>query len=89
VEGSLAEGQGFEPWIQVTPDNRLAGGRTRPLCDPSAANILPGIAKGRQGKQVESKMLDRSAQKGIMLAAAFVELVNCLSFRTIVAAPHF
>src|SRR5262245_31874486 len=30
-----AEEQGFEPWTQVSPGNRLAGGRTRPLCDSS------------------------------------------------------
>ena len=26
---------GFEPMREVSPPNRLAGGRTRPLCDPS------------------------------------------------------
>ena len=31
----LAEGMGFEPMREVSPPNRLAGGRTRPLCDPS------------------------------------------------------
>jgi hypothetical protein len=40
MEFGLAEGQGFEPWIPVTRDNRLAGGRTRPLCDPSDCNAL-------------------------------------------------
>ena len=32
---SLAEGMGFEPMRGFSPPNRLAGGRTRPLCDPS------------------------------------------------------
>lgn len=31
----MAEGEGFEPSIPVTRDKRLAGARTRPLCDPS------------------------------------------------------
>ena len=26
---------GFEPMREFSPPNRLAGGRTRPLCDPS------------------------------------------------------
>ena len=26
---------GFEPMRGISPPNRLAGGRTRPLCDPS------------------------------------------------------
>ena len=30
-----AEEEGFEPSTQVSPGNRLAGGRTRPLCDSS------------------------------------------------------
>ena len=30
-----AEGMGFEPMRGISPPNRLAGGRTRPLCDPS------------------------------------------------------
>ena len=34
-EVQLAEGMGFEPMREVSPPNRLAGGRTRPLCDPS------------------------------------------------------
>ena len=32
---TLAEGVGFEPTIEETLDKRLAGARTRPLCDPS------------------------------------------------------
>ena len=31
----MAEGVGFEPTTPVSQGNRLAGGRTRPLCDPS------------------------------------------------------
>ncbi len=31
----VAEGVGFEPTIPVSQDKRLAGARTRPLCDPS------------------------------------------------------
>ena len=33
--GFMAEGMGFEPMRGVSPPNRLAGGRTKPLCDPS------------------------------------------------------
>ncbi len=31
----MAEGEGFEPSTDVTTGKRLAGARTRPLCDPS------------------------------------------------------
>ena len=31
----MAEGVGFEPTTPMTQGTRLAGGRTRPLCDPS------------------------------------------------------
>ncbi len=31
----MAEGEGFEPSKDVTTLTRLAGGCTRPLCDPS------------------------------------------------------
>ena len=36
----MAEGMGFEPMRELTPPNRLAGGRTRPLCDPSCLSRL-------------------------------------------------
>ena len=32
----LAEGVGFEPTTPVSQGKRLAGARTRPLCDPSS-----------------------------------------------------
>ncbi len=35
----MAEGMGFEPMRGLSPPNRLAGGRTRPLCDPSKLSI--------------------------------------------------
>ncbi len=31
----MAEGVGFEPTRGISPPKRLAGARTRPLCDPS------------------------------------------------------
>ena len=31
----MAEGVGFEPTSPITQAKRLAGARTRPLCDPS------------------------------------------------------
>ena len=34
----LAEGMGFEPMTPITRSTRLAGGRTQPLCDPSAGH---------------------------------------------------
>ena len=40
----LAEGEGFEPSVQVTLDNRFQGGRTRPLCEPSRAGPSSGQA---------------------------------------------
>ncbi len=33
----LAEGEGFEPSTPIIRGKRLAGARTRPLCDPSLA----------------------------------------------------
>ena len=33
----LAEGVGFEPTTPVSQGKRLAGARTRPLCDPSSS----------------------------------------------------
>ena len=36
----VAEGAGFEPAIPVSQDKRLAGARTRPLCDPSKKRIF-------------------------------------------------
>src|SRR5581483_4165467 len=35
IARKMAEGLGFEPRTGFSPCNRLAGGRTRPLCDPS------------------------------------------------------
>ncbi len=35
----LAEGAGFEPATPIARGNRLAGGRTRPLCDPSVSEM--------------------------------------------------
>jgi hypothetical protein len=35
----MAEGMGFEPMTPVSRGNRLAGGRTRPLCDPSKRSV--------------------------------------------------
>jgi hypothetical protein len=35
----MAEGMGFEPMTPISRSNRLAGGRTRPLCDPSSGNL--------------------------------------------------
>ena len=34
----MAEGPGFEPGTPISQGNRLAGGRTRPLCDPSTSH---------------------------------------------------
>ena len=39
----VAEGMGFEPMRGISPPNRLAGGRTRPLCDPSKASNIAKI----------------------------------------------
>ena len=42
----MAEGMGFEPMKEISPLKRLAGARTRPLCDPS--NLPNNIAKKHQ-----------------------------------------
>ena len=34
-QGLVAEGMGFEPMSPLSQTKRLAGARTRPLCDPS------------------------------------------------------
>ncbi len=36
----VAEGEGFEPSTPVSQSKRLAGARTRPLCDPSAQSLI-------------------------------------------------
>ena len=46
-----AEGEGFEPSAQVTPGSRLAGGCTRPLCDPS--RILAKDVAAAEGEGFE------------------------------------
>ena len=43
----MAEGMGFEPMTPVSQGNRLAGGRTRPLCDPSAHSAILAFGHGR------------------------------------------
>ena len=35
MDNIMAEGVGFEPTTPVSQGKRLAGARTRPLCDPS------------------------------------------------------
>src|SRR5690606_27091875 len=39
VSGEVAERVGFEPTTEVSPGKRLAGARTRPLCDLSAVIV--------------------------------------------------
>ena len=39
----MAEGPGFEPGTPISQGNRLAGGRTRPLCDPSNVANKPQV----------------------------------------------
>ena len=39
----MAEGPGFEPGTPISQGNRLAGGRTRPLCDPSIGALQPQV----------------------------------------------
>ena len=39
----MAEGPGFEPGTPISQGNRLAGGRTRPLCDPSIGVPQPQV----------------------------------------------
>ena len=39
----MAEGPGFEPGTPISQGNRLAGGRTRPLCDPSNVASKPQV----------------------------------------------
>ncbi len=36
----MAEGMGFEPMNPLSQVKRLAGARTRPLCDPSLAGYM-------------------------------------------------
>ena len=46
----MAEGEGFEPSIPITRDKRLAGARTRPLCDPSGGlHSISRLATPQQG----------------------------------------
>ena len=41
----MAEGVGFEPTTPVSQGKRLAGARTRPLCDPSISLKLNTATK--------------------------------------------
>jgi hypothetical protein len=38
---AVAEGQGFEPWSEVTPRSGFQDRRTRPLCEPSYLRVFP------------------------------------------------
>ena len=44
----VAEGEGFEPSTPDSQGKRLAGARTRPLCDPSACGAFYRIAVRRR-----------------------------------------
>ncbi len=39
-DNKVAEGMGFEPMSPFSQAKRLAGARTRPLCDPSPTNYM-------------------------------------------------
>src|SRR5438874_13282706 len=49
----VAEEQGFEPWTRSNPGNRLAGGRTRPLCDSSRRSSELRVSGFRAGIYAE------------------------------------
>ena len=49
----MAEGAGFEPARGISPPKRLAGARTRPLCDPSNITKYSRANMSSQGKHCE------------------------------------
>ena len=46
----VAEGMGFEPMEAITRLKRLAGARTRPLCDPSLGRSIAEASQTDKGK---------------------------------------
>ncbi len=42
----MAEGVGFEPTTPISEGKRLAGARTRPLCDPSSRGLYYSMSSG-------------------------------------------
>src|SRR4051812_43476137 len=53
----MAEGEGFEPSIPVSQNKRLAGARTRPLCDPSARRERQSITGDEVARRVRAPAL--------------------------------
>ena len=59
-KGILAEGMGFEPMGAISHPKRLAGARTRPLCDPSIHSTIskqPCYGKRRDGCHFQRYLL--------------------------------
>ena len=51
----MAEGMGFEPMSPISQAKRLAGARTRPLCDPSILGLKIYKNGGPTARRSESK----------------------------------
>ena len=58
----MAEGVGFEPTTPISQGNRLAGDRTRPLCDPS----FPCKDNYATYKLTQEMLASRAAYFGIL-----------------------
>ncbi len=59
----MAEGEGFEPSIPVAQDKRLAGARTRPLCDPSGRPIVSGAGSGKREARCGTRNAGRAVRE--------------------------
>src|SRR3989304_741164 len=60
----LAEGVGFEPTRELSPPTRLAGGRTRPLCDPSARDHAQYSKGGEAANLLARKPANHTETRG-------------------------
>lgn len=80
----MAEGVGFEPTTPVSQGKRLAGARTRPLCDPSARCDLIYYAIYRVNQQTLAAVKTPSASIATPFSSKAITLLSRLQFDDIV-----
>src|SRR5436190_12354575 len=83
--GGLAEREGFEPSMQVTPHGGLANRCTRPLCDLSvatAAEILTWAPERPSDGRATTRLRRRLASAGALTASASLDTVRARTWTT-------